>query len=153
MKELSEELLSLVMNFNSRFKDIANDTASKKIRPDKWTLKEILGHLIDSASNNQQRFVRLQIVKELVFPPYDAETWLGIERINLLDYKLILSLWLNYNILLANIIKSSDPAKLENYWKKDEDKISLKDLMIDYVRHLKEHLVHFEKRYVEVQDF
>jgi hypothetical protein len=43
--------------------------------PDKWSLKQIIGHLIDSASNNHQCFVRFCLVPELVFPKYDNEAW------------------------------------------------------------------------------
>ena len=48
------------------------NNADVKLGPDKWTLKEMVAHLIDSASNNHQRFVRLQIGHEISFPGYEA---------------------------------------------------------------------------------
>jgi len=112
-----------------------------------------MGHLIDSASNNHQRFVRLQIVDELIFPGYgkDNSRWLEIERYNELDFSDVILLWKQYNVLIGNIIKGADEGKLENYWiKSDGDRITLKDLMIDYVRHLKEHVKHFEQTLEEI---
>jgi hypothetical protein len=44
--------------------------ADIRLAPDKWTLKEMVGHLVDSAANNHQRFIRLQFEAVLVFPKY-----------------------------------------------------------------------------------
>jgi len=54
--------------------------------------------------------------------------------------------------LIGNIIKEVDKSKLGNYWRKsDGDKITLKDLIIDYVRHIKEHIKHFEETLEEIK--
>src|SRR5262249_26785361 len=47
--------------------------------PDRWTKKEVLGHLIESASNNHQRFVRGQIAAGQTFPGYEQERWVHIQ--------------------------------------------------------------------------
>lgn len=157
MDGVYKELNSIINAFYSKYKDVNEEIASKRSgngqANGKWTLKEILGHLIDSASNNHQRFVRLQIADELIFPGYgkDNVKWLKIEKYNELDFSDVILLWKQYNILIGNIIKRVDESKLENYWEKpDGDKITLKDLMIDYVRHLKEHIKHFEQTLAEI---
>jgi hypothetical protein len=154
MENIYNELNSLVNVFYRKYKDLGNEITSKRPGTDKWTLKEIIGHLIDSASNNHQRFVRLQIVDELIFPGYgkDNSKWLEIEKYNELNFSDIILLWKQYNVLIGNIIKEVDGSKLENYWiKSDGEKITLKDLMIDYVRHLKDHAQHFEETLEEIQ--
>ncbi|OGN91892.1 MAG: hypothetical protein A2Z75_06470 [Chloroflexi bacterium RBG_13_50_10] len=153
MENVYNELNSIITVFYSKYKDLDNEITSKRPDSDKWTLKEIMGHLIDSASNNHQRFVRLQIVDELIFPGYgkDNSKWLEIERYNEMNFSDIMLLWKQYNILIGNIIKGADESKLENYWVLDGDKITLKDLMIDYVRHLKEHVKHFEQTLEEIK--
>ena len=154
MKDVYHELNSIISDFYSRYKDLDNKIASKRPGVDKWTLKEIMGHLIDSASNNHQRFVRLQIVDELIFPGYgkDNSKWLEIAKYNEMNFSDIMLLWKQYNILIGNIIKGADKSKLENRWENSEgDKNSLRDLMIDYVRHIKEHLKHFEETLEEIK--
>jgi hypothetical protein len=152
MENVYNELNSIINIFYSKHKDLDNEITSKRLGADSWTLKEIMGHLIDSASNNHQRFVRLQITKELIFPDYsqDNSKWLEIEKYNEQNFSDIMLLWKQYNVLLENIIRKVDKSKLENYWELDGDKITLKDLIIDYVRHLKDHLKHFEDTYEEI---
>jgi len=154
MKDVYLELNSIIDYFYNTHKYLDNEITSKRPGVDKWTLKEIMGHLIDSASNNHQRFVRLQITDELIFPGYgkDNSKWLEIEKYNELNFSDIILLWKQYNILIGNIIKEVDEIKLGNYWRKpDGDKITLKDLMIDYVRHMKEHVRHFEETLKEIK--
>jgi hypothetical protein len=50
---------------------------SMEVVGSKWTRKQLLGHLIDSASNNYQRFVRLQQGNLVGFPGYDQEFWVA----------------------------------------------------------------------------
>jgi len=154
MKHVYLELNSIIDAFYSKYKDLDNEITSKRSGADSWTLKEIIGHLIDSASNNHQRFVRLQIVDELIFPGYgkDNSKWLEIEKYNELNFSDIILLWKQYNVLIGNIIKEIDESKLGNYWRKpDGDKITLKDLMIDYVRHIKDHIKQFEETREEIK--
>ena len=153
MKDVYLELDSIINDFYSRYKDLDNEIASKRPGASKWTLKEIVGHLIDSASNNHQRFVRLQIVDELIFPGYgkDNSRWIEIQKYNALNFSDMVLLWKQYNVLVGNIIKEVDESKLGNYWRKsDGDKITLKYLIIDYVRHIKEHIKHFEETLEEI---
>ena len=154
MKDVYLELNSIINDFYNKYKGLDNEIASKRPGTDRWTLKEIVGHLIDSASNNHQRFVRLQIADELIFPGYgkDNSKWLEIEKYNELNFSDIILLWKQYNVLIGNIIKGVDESKLENYWiKSDGDKTTLKYLMIDYVRHIKEHVKHFEETLKEIK--
>jgi hypothetical protein len=152
MENVYNELNSIINILYNKYKDLDNEIASKRPGNNKWTLNEIIGHLIDSASNNHQRFVRLQITKELAFPDYslDNAKWLEVQRYNDLPFSDISLLWRQYNVLLGNLIRNVDDSKLENYWELNGDKITLRDLMIDYVRHLKDHLRHFERTFEEI---
>jgi hypothetical protein len=152
MENLYNELNAITNIFYNKYKDLDSEITSKRLGNNKWSLNEIMGHLIDSASNNHQRFVRLQITIELNFPDYslDNAKWLELQRYNDLTFSDITLLWRQYNILLANIIRNVDDSKLDNYWLLNGDKITLRDLMIDYVRHLKDHLQHFEHTLQEI---
>lgn len=155
MENLSNELNEVVNLFFDKYKDLNDEIASDRPGEDTWTPKEIIGHLIDSASNNHQRFVRLQLVDELVFPGYaeDNTRWLQVQRYNEMNFSDLLLLWKQYNVLLANIIEKVDVSRLDNCWiKPDGDSKTLKDLMIDYVRHLKDHVRHFEETLREITE-
>jgi len=110
---------------------------------DAWSIKEIIGHLIDSASNNHQRFVRLQLVKQLTFPDYGRDNihWVRIQKYQERNWEQLLGLWRHFNIQLAHIVRSVDPACLAHVWNLDgETNVALFDLMSDYLRHLEDHL-------------
>ena len=154
MENVVNELNSAVNAFYQKYKDLDNEISSKRPAADTWTPKEIIGHLIDSASNNHQRFVRLQIVDELTFPGYgkDNSKWLEIQKYNEMNFSDIMLLWKQYNVLIGHIIKVADESKLENRWINSEgDKKALRDLMTDYLRHLKDHLKHFEETLQEIK--
>src|SRR5271157_5522140 len=152
MKETSDKLIGIVRNFYEKYQPLNDKIASVRLSVDKWTLKEIIGHLVDSASNNHQRLIRLQLVDYLIFPDYSAdnEKWLKIEKYNSLPWTAILSLWKEFNILIANIILNVNMSCLRNKWLKEDAPIELRDLILDYVRHLEEHLSRFEDRYHEI---
>ena len=63
MKAISNNLRRTVDAFYKRYEDLEDNIASKRPGRGEWSLKEIIGHLINSASNNQQRFVGLQTVE------------------------------------------------------------------------------------------
>jgi DinB superfamily len=154
MEKVFNELSAAIEAFYDKYCDLDDAITSKRSDADSWTLKEIVGHLIDSASNNHQRFVRLQIVDELVFPGYgqDNSKWLKIQKYNEMEFSDIMLLWKQYNILIGHIIKEVDASKLENRWQNTEgDKNTLRALMADYVRHLQDHLQHFEQTLQQIK--
>ena len=108
-----------------------------------WSIKEIIGHLIDSASNNHQRFVRLQLVKQLTFPDYEQDNihWVRIQNYHSRIWSELIVLWHYFNTQLAYIIRSVDPSCLSHFWQVDsKTSVTLFDLMTNYQRHLKAHL-------------
>ena len=110
---------------------------------DAWSSKEIIGHLIDSASNNHQRFVRLQLVERLIFPDYGQDNihWVRIQNYQDRSWEDLLGLWRHFNIQLAHLIRSVDPACLMRVWESGaQTSVTLFDLMADYLRHLENHL-------------
>ena len=97
MKIIATSLKQLVCDFADNHRRLTEEITTVKLNESKWTLKEIIGHLIDSASNNHQRITRLQLVEELHFPSYENEKWLATEKWNLLGWHEILNLFEYYN--------------------------------------------------------
>ncbi|MBN2041648.1 MAG: hypothetical protein JW864_16550 [Spirochaetes bacterium] len=151
MKETAKEIIELVNSHYDKYHDMDDVKASINLASDKWSLKEIIGHLIDSASNNHQRFVRLHIDDLNDFPGYHYD-WIKIEHFNLMRFNELLILWKQFNLLLAHIIFNAPENKLSNKWKADGQDFTMEFIMKDYLRHLKEHIKHFEERLAELEN-
>jgi len=124
--------------------------ADLRLAPDKWTLKEMVGHLLDSASNNHQRFVRLQLTDLLTFPAYQAEEWRAVGKVQGLEYRFLVNLWKDYNSLLLHIVSQISPDSLDHCWESPTGPIRLADLVIDYYAHLQRHEDLFRERVAEI---
>ncbi len=106
-----------------------------------WSRKQVLGHLIDSASNNHQRFIRGQHARELATPSYAQEQWVETERFNDCEWSDLVQFWLAYNRHLLHIMSHVSPDGLYAIIRiGDNDPVTLEFVMTDYVRHLKHHL-------------
>lgn len=142
----------LVEEFYRKMKAAGEKEASIKPSADAWSLKEIVGHLIDSASNNHQRFVRLQTGNLIGFPAYDGEQWIVLQDHKGADWELLTGLWHSYNRLIIRILENIKEEALGNYWEKGDEKLTLEHIAVDYYRHLKWHMEHFDRRLKEVRE-
>ena len=107
----------------------------------KWVKKEILGHLIDSASNNHQRFVRAQAVNPFVWPGYEQEAWVLLNGYRNRSWSELLDIWIAVNRQVAYLIESVPAEQLETQCLIGANEpVTLEWLMRDYVHHLKHHL-------------
>lgn len=156
MNNISKELEELIEIYKNDFSGLDEDITSLRISRDKWTLKEIMGHLIDSASNNHQRFIRFQLSEVLEFPDYKNSEWLIIEKHNNMKFIELLLLFYYYNKLILNIIQNIDEKCLENKWSINWDEnskfITFENLLTHYVEHMKVHLTHFRERLSELEN-
>jgi hypothetical protein len=121
---------------------LAMDEAAAQQRPDaeKWSWKEIMGHLIDSAANNHQRFVRLQIEPTLSLPSYRQPDWVRVQHYRDRRWSELVELWNAYNRHLAHIMRHADPQAAGHVWKAPDGDLALAFLMTDYLKHLRHHL-------------
>ena len=140
VKEAAERLEYLCENIPSLLENISEEDFSIRPSPLKWSKKEILGHLIDSAANNQQRFVRVQF-EDVPFIKYDQDNWNKFSYHQKINGKTVIEFWKEHNKYLAEIIKNI-PEELLNRecdWG-GEKNVSLEYLIIDYVAHQEYHL-------------
>lgn len=151
--EYVSRLRSLVAECGPRLRSIEPGAARARPRPDAWSPSEIVGHLVDSASNNHQRFVRARFQRELVFPGYDQEAWVDAQRYREGPWSDLVDLWAAFNLHLARVMESTPPGvRSEPRREHNLDVIawttvprdraaSLDYFMEDYVGHLEHHLV------------
>jgi len=140
MKSVADDLLS-ALEAADRLRQIDEAAASKRPAPEKWSKKETLGHLIDSAANNHQRFVRLQLSPHIDLPGYDGDEWVRVQRYQDRSWHEIIDLWRRYNTQLASVIRDVNPNTLRHIWHTPDGKdLDLEFIMRDYVVHLRHHL-------------
>ncbi len=141
MTDTAAELRSLVEESAPRLRSITEKTASEKPYLEKWSLKEILGHLIDSASNNHQRFVRMQEGPDLGKFSYTQEHWVRCQKYESRTWQSLVEFWMHYNLHLSHVIAHIDPASLEHSCDMGYAKpATLRFVVEDYVRHVRHHL-------------
>src|SRR5206468_7152636 len=87
-----------------KLRSIPEPRAAQPRAPGKWSPKQVIGHLIDSAANNHQRFVRGQEGPELHFPPYAQDHWVGCQRYQDRAWDDLTGLWYAYNRHLVHVI-------------------------------------------------
>jgi hypothetical protein len=135
-----------------RLTALSDAEASRPPAPGKWSPKEVIGHLIDSAANNHARFVRAQSTDDLLFEGYDQEAWVRVQRYNERRWSDLIQFWHAYNHHLADVMERADPGALNMPRARHSlERIAfqaldpatpatLGNVMRDYVAHLKHHL-------------
>lgn len=119
---------------------ISEEAAGRRGGNENWSKKEILGHLIDSASNNHQRFVRLQHQELLVMPAYQQNDWVRVQHYDGRHWRELVDLWLAYNRHLAHVMRQVDANAAGHIWRSPEKDYTLEFLVEDYVTHLRHHV-------------
>ena len=142
-KNIARNLRDTVNEAISWLNSISDDESARATAPGKWSRKEIIGHLIDSASNNHQRFVRGQLADHYTSAGYAQNEWVSLQRYRDAEWLSLVALWREYNLHLARIIESTPDDVAESHRVQLVDSNEAQSLgwwMSDYVGHLKHHL-------------
>lgn len=146
----SDHILKWIERVQSQFSNLTEPEVSQNPAPDKWSKKEILGHMVDSASNNHQRFVRAQQVAELRFPVYKQVDWVKNQNYVSENWNDILTLWIALNKHLAHIINQIPTEKMEvECWIGENKPITLGELIVDYIKHQEHHLKQIDADFLD----
>ncbi len=141
MKDVARQIRSLISTVEPQLSRMNHHEMGVKPDPHKWSKKEILGHLIDSAANNHQRFVRAVNKIASQFPTYDQDEWVRIQQYNEMSWSFLVTLWSAYNSHLSHIIEhipesaGSSPCNIGK-----EEPATLEFVVKDYLHHLQHHL-------------
>ncbi len=151
-EETQLSLDQIVLNAFAKLILIEENIAEQKPSPDKWSAKEIVGHLVDSACNNHGRFMRAQFQDEMVFDGYNQEGWVTSQNYQESNWQDLLILWRQLNLHIAHLTKHIPVGELvkvrtrHNFhqiaWKTvpQHEETTLAYFIDDYVGHLQHHL-------------
>jgi DinB family protein len=147
-----DDLRATVAQVSTRLLAVPESDAARQPAPGKWSSKEIIGHLIDSAANNHLRFVRAQFTTDLVSPGYPQEDFVRVQRYQEAPWAELVTLWRDYNLHLARVIEAM-PEDVRQRERREhnldqiawqpvprEIPVTLDYFMGDYVAHLHHHL-------------
>jgi hypothetical protein len=145
MRELAHALRLEVDRASQVFATWTEADVTKDRGTGKWIRKEILGHLIDSALNNHERFVRAQLVTPFVWSGYEQDEWVTLQRYRDRPWGEIVALWVALNRHVAAVIENVPRDKLQTPCLIGGREASpLEWWMTDYLRHLRHHLEQIE---------
>ncbi|WP_024993139.1 hypothetical protein [Phocaeicola paurosaccharolyticus] len=141
---ITNGISSVIESEENILRTLPIDVITQRRNRQNRTIKMILGHLVDSASNNQQRMVRLQYSQYLlVFPDYrqDNDLWIALQDYQDEDWQNLISLWKYFNLHMIHLIQSVDNSKLDSYWCDFEGtKVTLQEMIEGYLDHLQLHI-------------
>jgi len=152
MKDAAEELMAAVDADYARLDAMRDESTAIAPAPGKWSPREIIGHLVDSAINNHVRIVRAQLEDDMVFPGYDQERWVSMQRYRDRSWSELISLWRALNSHIAMTVElipldvATRPRTRHNLdrigWKTvpRDRPATLEYLVRDYIGHLRHHL-------------
>lgn len=154
--ELADDLRRTVRGAHARLRTLPEDVAARPGEGGGWSPAQVVGHLIDSASNNHQRFVRARFRPDLRFEGYDQDAWVSAQGYATAPWHALLDLWLALNLHLARVIETTPDEALHApradhnldaiAWRTvpRDRPATLEYFMRDYLGHLEHHLRQIE---------
>jgi hypothetical protein len=142
----NSELFELIQVWESKLLGLSKEIVSNKRNIQNRSIKQILGHLVDSASNNTHRIIHLQYHQSpMNFPNYASygnnDKWIAIQNYQSEDWQNLIQMWKYSNLHLIHVINNVNMEKLDNEWIADVNKkISLKEMILYYMDHFRLHL-------------
>ena len=139
-------ILALIERWEPVLLSLQEETISDRKNSQNRSVRQILGHLVDSASNNTHRIIHLQYRETpMAFPNYathgNNDRWIAIQNYQHEDWQNLIALWKYANVHLVHVIRNVNTDKLENRWISDENEtITLRENIEGYLPHLELHL-------------
>jgi len=148
---VTEGLFNLLNEWEPKLHSLSQDVISNRRNSQHRSIKQITGHMVDSASNNTHRIVHLQYQESpFTFPNYatqgNNDRWIAIQHYQDENWNDLVELWNYSNLHIIHLIKQIKPEFLNQQWMASPDtNVTLKEMVIDYLPHFKLHLSEIEE--------
>jgi hypothetical protein len=142
MQQVVEQLETIANEYSAKFLNLSEEALSFKPAADKWSKKEIIGHLIDSAQNNIRRFITAQYQTN-PHVVYEQDIWVSTQHYRDYNTAALINLWQLLNQHIIVVLKNMPVEKYQlqcNAGKENEALHTLEFLAIDYITHHLHHL-------------
>lgn len=138
MTSISTELKTLLNEYFSQLNSLTEEVVSYKPSPKKWSKKELIGHLIDSAQNNIRRFIVTQYEDNPTII-YNQDNWVEINNYQEWDPEDLIRLWYLLNCQIVSILNNI-PSKMRQRKCTTAASHTIEWLAEDYIKHFKYHM-------------
>jgi hypothetical protein len=125
---------------------VTDERAARAPKLGSWSPKQELGHLIDSAANNHMRFAVASIEGTYEGAGYTQDRWVEAHGYQDLAWTEIVELWYGYNLLLAHLVERIAEERMQSRCVVGASVVTLRFLIVDYVRHMQHHVDHVLSR-------
>lgn len=147
MIPISNRLRETVAKAKHDFDALSEDQAAKPATGGKWSRKQILGHLLDSATNNHRRFLKALLEDEVRLPSYPQQASVQAQRYQDMKWAELAAFWESYNRFLAHVLAGVPEAKRKTpCFIGNNPVMTLEELAEDYLVHMQHHLEQIRAR-------
>lgn len=146
-KDLGEKFRARISAADTQLQKINEDSAQQSDPEGVWSLKEVVGHLLDSAINNHLRFALAVLNGGYTGPEYDGDAWVRLHGYARIPFATLLEYWRSSNELLANLVERIPDTALNATCRiGDNQPVTLRFLIEDYLDHLDHHVTQITEK-------
>ncbi len=145
-RQICDELSTLISAWEVKLAALPEQTITKRKNSQNRSIRQIAGHMVDSANNNTHRVIHMHYQKSPVgYPDYanlgNNDRWIAIQNYQEEDWKELVQLWASANRHMVHLIRQVDESKLNQIWISAlKERVTLREMISDYPRHFKLHL-------------
>ncbi len=145
-QQTSEDLSTLISAWEAKLAALPEGTITNRKNDQGRSIRQIVGHMVDSATNNTHRVVHMHYQKSPVtYPDYanlgNNDRWIAIQNFQEEDWGELVRLWAAVNRHMVHLIRHVDESRLNQQWISAlKERVTLREMIADYPRHFKLHL-------------
>ena len=146
----NNELAALVAEWEPKLMALPTEIIEFRRNSQNRNIKQIVGHMVDSASNNTHRLIHFQYQPDpMIFPDYahlgNNDRWIAIQNYETANWHDLVKLWRYANLHIIHVIKNMAVTKLDHQWiTAINTRVTMREMVVDYLPHFQLHLREIE---------